>query len=151
MKICPRCNAQLPDEAEFCTNCGVQFAPNPQAAPVYAAPTDPYDHTAEFDAKDISDNKVLAMLVYLMGILGVIVAALMSSQSKYVAFHVRNSMKFTVCSILLCFCAIIPILGWIVMGVGMLIILVLEIIAFIQVCKGQAKDPAIIRELKFLK
>ena len=150
MKICPRCNAQLPDEAEFCTNCGAQFAPNPQVAPVYGT-VDPYDHTAEFDPKDISENKVLAMLVYLMGILGVIVAALMSNQSKYVAFHVRNSMKFMVCMILLAVCCIIPILGWIVCGVGAIIIFVLEIIAFIQVCKGQAKDPAIIRELKFLK
>ena len=81
MKICPKCQTQLDDNALFCTNCGTQFAaPNGQQTPNYNAyqppyagtPTyDPYDHTAEFDPKDISDNKVMSMLVYLMGWIGI--------------------------------------------------------------------------------
>lgn len=55
----------------------------------YYAPVDPYDHTAEFSQKDISDNKVIAMLVYLMGAVGIIIALLASSESPYVSFHVR--------------------------------------------------------------
>lgn len=78
MKTCPNCHAQLDDNAIFCTACGTQFGavppqqnaippqqnaippqqnavpPQPAFAPAY----DPYDHTAEFDPKDISDNKV---------------------------------------------------------------------------------------------
>ena len=45
-------------------------------------PYDPYDHTSEFTAKDISDNKVIAMLVYLMGTIGIIVALLASKDAR---------------------------------------------------------------------
>lgn len=89
MKTCPNCHAQLDDNAIFCTACGTQFGavppqqnaippqqnavpPQPAFAPAY----DPYDHTAEFDPKDISDNKVFAMICYLMGFIGIIVALL---------------------------------------------------------------------------
>ena len=67
MKNCPVCNAQLNDEVAFCTQCGTPLrdgqGPEAQAAPY----VDPYDHTKEFSAQDISDNKVFAMLMYLTG------------------------------------------------------------------------------------
>ena len=63
-------------------------------------PYDPYDHTSEFTAKDISDNKVIAMLVYLMGTVGIIIALLASKDSPYLSFHVRQALKFTVLEVL---------------------------------------------------
>lgn len=66
--------------------------PQPAFAPAY----DPYDHTAEFDPKDISDNKVFAMLCYLMDFIGIIVALLATHSSKYTMFHVRQALKITV-------------------------------------------------------
>ena len=161
MKICPKCNAQLDDNAAFCTNCGVPFAPVAPVAPAY----DPYDHTAEFDAKDVSDNKVIAMLVYLMGPIGIIIALLAANTSAYAGFHLRQALKFTVVEILapivLAVAAIIniiPFLGWFVfallaLGYAVLscALFVIKIICFFQICKGQAKEAAIIRSLKFLK
>ena len=157
MKNCPVCNAQLNDEAAFCTQCGTplrdgqgpeaQAAPQsegnpapgaaPQAAyqppqqnPAQAAPyVDPYDHTKEFSAQDISDNKVFAMLMYLTGWIGIIIALLASKESRYVAFHLRQALKIEVVGILL----------------------VLRIISFFQICGGKAKEPAIIRSLGFLR
>ena len=125
MKTCPNCHAQLDDNAIFCTACGTQFGavpphqntvppqqnavpPQPAFAPAY----DPYDHTAEFDPKDISDNKVFAMLCYLMDFIGIIVALLATHSSKYTMFHVRQALKITVVSILSVFVLIIPFLGW---------------------------------------
>lgn len=120
MKTCPNCHAQLDDNAIFCTACGTQFGavppqqnaippqqnaippqqnavpPQPAFAPAY----DPYDHTAEFDPKDISDNKVFAMICYLMGFIGIIVALLATNSSKYAMFHVRQALKIEVASIL---------------------------------------------------
>ncbi|MBQ8193810.1 MAG: zinc ribbon domain-containing protein [Oscillospiraceae bacterium] len=125
-------------------------APMPVAAPVAPA-YDPKDHTAEFDAKDISDNKVVAMLPYLMGAIGLIIAILLANTSKYVSFHVRTALKFTVVETLLALLMIVPFLGWMAYGVCYIICLVLRIIAFFQVCKGKAKDPAIISGLGFLK
>lgn len=157
MKYCPKCGAQMEDNALFCPNCGNNAQPNgsPNQAPVYAAPEpDPFDHTEEFDAKDISENKVLCMLVYLMGAIGIIYALLAGKDSKYVAFHVRQALKFEVVTILLaivmallCWTIIVPIAG----GVCLTIILVLKVICFFQICSGKVKEPAIIRSLGFLK
>lgn len=173
MKFCSKCGTQCEDFAAACPACGNAFsaaaapapapapaqvpvqapvapAPMPVAAPVAPA-YDPKDHTAEFDPKDISENKVVAMLPYLLGVSGLIIAILMANTSKYAAFHVRTALKFTVVETLLIFLMIVPFLGWFAYGVCTTISLVLRIIAFFQVCKGKAKDPAIIGSLGFLK
>ena len=150
MKYCPKCGAQMEDNALFCPNCGNNAQPNgsPNQAPVYAAPEpDPFDHTEEFDAKDISENKVLCMLVYLMGAIGIIYALLAGKDSKYVAFHVRQALKFEVITILLGIVMALLFVG----GVCLAIVLVLKVICFFQICSGKAKEPAIIRSLGFLK
>ena len=152
MKTCPNCQNQMNDAAMFCPNCGTQFGANPQANPYQQAPNynqppygyapqpayDPFDHTAEFDAKDISDNKVISMLVYLMGPIGILIA---------------QSLKFTVVEILvgilsgaLAFTFIVPIAG----AIFLVILTVIKFSCFFQICSGKAKEPAIIRNMKFL-
>ncbi len=176
MKNCPNCNMSLDDSVMFCTGCGYSFSaqqtgynPNQQQysqnqqqygqqGGQYYAPGQPYvdptDHTAEFDPKDISDNKVIAMLPYLASYIGIIVALIGATQSKYAAFHVRQALKLTVVgtligiiSALLCWTIIVPFAG----VVCSIIILVLKIIAFFQVCGGKAKEPSIISGFNFLK
>ena len=187
MKICPKCNSQLADDAVFCTTCGAQqdesasgsqanshqanqqnqqfnqqvnqqnqqFNQQPNQNLYYAQPAyDPFDHTSEFDDKDISDNKVFAMAAYLLGILGVIIALLASHDSKYARFHVNQALKFTIvnilisiCALVLCWTFIVPIAA-IIMYV---VFFVLEIICFFQVCSGKAKEAPILRSLNFLK
>lgn len=137
-------------------NNGMPYG-NPQmnnGAP-YAAPyVDPKDHTAEYDMKDISDNKVMAMLPYLMGTIGIIIALLASRESAYTYFHVRQAVKITVVTILLslitvllCWTIIVPIAG----GVCAIILFVVRIICFFQVCSGKAKEAAIVSSFGFLK
>ena len=106
------------------------------------------------NAKDISENKVFAMLVYLLGVMGVIIALLASSSSAYTKFHLRQALKFTVVeiltgivSLLLVWTVIVPVLG----GIFICVLEVIKIICFFQVCSGKAKEPAIIRSLNFLK
>ena len=119
-------------------------------APVY----DPYDHTAEFAPQDISDNKVYAILVYLLGWIGIVIALLAAKESLYVTFHLRQGLKFvvvdtlvTIISVVLAFTIIVPIAGAI-FGV---VLWVIKIICFFQICSGKAKEPVIIRSLGFLK
>ncbi len=149
MKFCPNCGSQLEDGATGCASCGAVFA---VPAPAYVP--DPTDHTEEFDAADVSENKVFAMLPYLMGIIGVIVALLAKTESPYAAFHVRQFLKLAICetiigivSAVLGITIIVPIAG----AVCMLILLVVRIICFFQVCSGKAKEPAIVKKLNFLK
>lgn len=169
MKVCPNCQNMIDDNAAVCGYCGTPY--QQQAAPQDAAPqyapyppvqngyapqvaADPFDHTAEFDPKDISDNKVVAMLVYLFGTVGIIIAFLGSSNSPFVAFHVRQALKILVVSILLmlgslllCWTFIVPIFAM-VMSV---VLAVVKIICFFQICSGKAKEPAVVRKLGFLK
>ena len=126
-----------------------QYATAP-AAPVVSE----YDHTEEFDAKDVSDNKAYAMLVYLMGTIGIIIALLAGKDSGYVQFHVRQGIKLTIVEMLatiigvvLAFTIIVPIAA----GVLAIVLLVARIIAFFDICKGRAREPIIVRKLKFLK
>ncbi len=150
MAFCPKCGNQVEDGTAVCPACGNQLgAP---IAPVIAV--DPSDHTAEYDPADISANKVKAMLCYLLGVWGVILAALTGTKSDYVDFHVREVLKVTVLEILvgfitglLCWTFIVPIAGFICLG----ILLVVQIIGFFRVCKGQAKELPIVKAFKFLK
>ena len=147
MKFCPRCGTQLEDTATTCPSCNMDLTAS-------YAPANNYDHTSEYDPADISDNKVFAMCVYLLGTAGVIIALLASRDSAYTAFHVRQGLKLTIVTMIvaiitavLCWTVIVPIIG----GVCACIIMVLSIICFFQICAGKAVEPAIIRSLGFLK
>lgn len=166
MKICPICHSQVGDESYYCTMCGnrlpedAETVPNPPqpwqqipyqpAAPVF----NPYDHTAEFDAKDVSENKLYALLMYLSGIVGIFLALLGAKESAYARFHLRQNLKLLVVELLLGLLAAVSfftVIGPIAAGVCLVIVEVIRLIAFFQTAAGKSKEPAIIRSLKFLK
>ena len=102
----------------------------------------------------ISENKVLAMLCYLMGVIGIILALLGSHESRYAGFHVRQALKFVVVDALLVIIAIIfafTLLVPILCGIFALILVVVKIICFFSICSGKATEPPIIRSFGFLK
>lgn len=128
----------------------------PQGVPYYngAQPqVDQFDHTSEFDEKDIADNKLIAMLIYLLGIIGIVVAFLVKKESPYLNFHIRQGIKFVIietlaslATALLCWTCIAPVVG----GVFLTALAVVQIIAFFDVCNGKAKEAPIVRSFKFL-
>ncbi len=150
--FCKNCGTQIPEGARNCPSCGTPVLSQKD----YQNPTyfDPYDHTAEFDPTDISENKAYCMLVYLTGVFGIIIALLASNSSRYTAFHVRQAVKFTVVetlcgliTLVLCWTVIVPIVG----GIFMLALFVVKVICFFSICSGKAKEPPIIRSFGFLK
>ena len=157
MAFCNNCGNQLPDGATFCSNCGAPVGQSADGAARNYMPRpvfNPYDHTADFDQEDISANKVTAMAAYILGMIGIVIALLAAPDSKYAAYHSRQALKFEILNVLLgvvmvllCWTVIIPIAG----GICMLVLFVIRIICFFQVCSGKAKDAAIIRSLSFLK
>ena len=142
------CCLTYDDGAQVCAQCGKPLTyVTPQQA-------DPTDHTADFDAADISQNKVLAMVPYLMGWVGIVIALLASGTSPYAAFHVKQALKIQVCYSLL---AIVGcLLSWTLIVpfaavIAAAVLGVVNIICFFQVCSGKAKEPAIVSKLSFLK
>lgn len=168
MKVCPICHSQNGDESYYCTMCGNRLADEvepvpyqnppyqpPYQQPVYQQPVyNPYDHTAEYEASDVASNKLYAMVMYLTGIVGILIALLGAKDSAYVQFHLRQNLKFLVTEVLLGLCAAVlafTIIVPIAAAVCLVVVEVIRVIAFFQTCGGKAKEPAIIRSLGFLK
>ena len=151
MKVCPQCRISYNDSETVCGKCGgALMTLEMQTAP--EAPADRADHTAEFSPADISQNKVVAMIPYLLGWIGIIIALLASGTSPYASFHVRQALKIQIVAALVMIVgAIIPVLGWIAIGLYSIVSLVICLISFFSVCKGEAKEPCLIRNLQFLK
>lgn len=163
MKNCPKCNAQLNDDAMFCVNCGAQIGanPNPQqnayAQPMPTAPVvSSTDHTAEFSPAEVADNKLFAALIYALSIVGVVIALLanINNKSEYLKFHIKQGLKLfianmivTVASLVLCWTFIVPFAG----AICSLIILVVDVICFVQTLRNKSVEPPIISGLGFLK
>ncbi len=152
MKNCPNCNAENEDNSAFCCNCGAPM----NGQPAYCPPVkpNPWDHTADYDADDIADTKLFAMCCYLLSVPGILVALLARPKSRYLEYHIRLSLKFMILNIilglimgLLAWTVVVPIAG----AVCMAILLVLRAIVFVDVCRGKAADPWLIRSIPFLK
>jgi len=143
MAFCSQCGADISDDATSCDQCGAVFGSSEVVDNVW-------DRTDEFDAEDISDNKVYALCAYLLGFLGIIMCLIIGKDSPYAKFHAREALKLRVAilvvyviSAILCWTCIVPIVG----VVFILIFGVLNIISFIQVCLGKAKEPWLIRSI----
>ena len=142
---------QPPQAPQYQPPQAPQYQP-PQAPQYKPAPAvDLSDHTAEFDAQDISDNKIIAMSAYLLGVLGIVIALLAAPESKYASFHARQALKLNIASILCVVIMIVPFIGWIVGPIASLVVSVVMIICFVHVCQGKAKDAPIIGKLGFFK
>ena len=121
MKYCPHCGAEIADDVRFCPTCGKETV-----APVV-------DATPVFDAQDIADNRMLAMLGYLtMGVLPMVGCR----NSAYAMHHVNQALWLYIGSLLCALVCIIPILGWIVAAVGGLLLFIFFIIGIVRALKG---------------
>lgn len=164
MRYCTNCGRKFEDTAEFCPECGLRVAvmqgeqsQGQGAGYTYTAPgekKDAYDHTLQFSLQDVSDNKACAMLVYLAGIFGTIVACLYNKDSAYLGFHIRQGIKLIVVEMLVTLVA--ALLAWTIIvpcaaAVAYVVLVVLRIIAFFRVCSGKAVEVEIIRAFDFLR
>ena len=145
MAFCSNCGKEIPEGAAACPACGASVA-----ATAVVPVINEWDHTDEFDAKDISDNKVYALSAYLFSIIGVILCHLLAKESEYALFHAREALKIDVVMMvvslltaLLCWTCIVPFAGIILCS----ILAVVKIICFVQVCKGKAVEPWLIRSI----
>ncbi|MCR5590103.1 MAG: zinc ribbon domain-containing protein [Lachnospiraceae bacterium] len=148
MAFCSNCGREIPEGATACPSCGASIVTE-----VATVETN-WDHTEDFDAQDISDNKVYALSAYVFSFLGIILCHILAKESPYAQFHAREALKLDlvtvvvyILSVFFCWTCIAPVAG----AVVILILAVVRVICFIQVCKGQAKEPWLIRSIAFLK
>lgn len=134
--FCPKCGTQIPENDHYCPTCG---------EPVFAKKSfpDETDHTAMFDPEDAGKTNILSALCYLNFIF-IIIALLLEPNSKFLRYHINQSLVLTVFGLLCGVAAIVPFLGWIVSAIGAIVCVVFTVIGIIRAYKCEAKDLPII-------
>lgn len=179
MAFCVKCGAQLDDNVRFCTACGADQTPEASQASQQTPPpqqeqpgaqqkaeetwkkfTDTEDTSAQYDKKDIEDNKVMAFLSYL-GIL-FLVPLFAAPNSKFARFHANQGLVlaiaevafaivYTILSLIL---GMIPWVGPIlvfIIGLLWIVFGVLAILGIINAVNGKAKELPVIGKFRILK
>lgn len=154
MKTCPKCGAQIADEAAFCTVCGFSFAAAaPQGDPAQAGQAPQYQQAYQappvvnYPAPVNPCDKILGIVAVWFSIVGVILAYyggdVNGQRSEYLRFYANEGLVLFLFSLI----SIIPIIGWF-WGVFMF---VCQIIAIVNACKGEAKPVLFFGTLRIIK
>jgi uncharacterized membrane protein len=115
------------------------------------------DHTAEFDAADIKENKVMGILSYISFL--VVIPLFGAKKSKYARFHANNGLILAIMELAICITfgllGMIPYAGfilWIIGWICCLFPLALAVFGIIFAAQGKAKDlPILGGKIKIIK
>lgn len=112
-----------------------------------------WDKSALFSGTEVKEYRLTAVLIYLLGIVGIILALITDKNSPYLKFHINESLKITVItasltaiSALLSFTFIIPALA----GAGIIACSVVRLISAYKTLNGKSENAVIIRNLTIL-
>ena len=94
------------------------------------------------DSKDVEQNKVFAAIGYL-GIL-FLVPMLAAPKSPYAQFHAKQGMVLFITALIMSVVLAIPILGWVIGGLGEIFVIVLMIMGILNAVNGQEKPLPVI-------
>jgi len=113
----------------------------PPAPPASSAPPAP-------SAPAAGEDKTVAIIAYLT-LFGFIAAVVIHSNKKTAlgAYHLRQALGLLLGGIALSMIGWIPILGWLVLIVGMIFFFVLWVIGLINAINGQAKPVPLLGSL----
>ncbi|MBE6928014.1 MAG: hypothetical protein E7467_05950 [Ruminococcaceae bacterium] len=111
------------------------------------------DFTAQMDPKDVTDNKVMAVLAYLSWL--ILIPIFLAKESKFARFHVNQAIILVVASFLTSIIAgIVTSILWPLALVFWLISLcffALMILGIINAAQGKAKELPIFGKFRILK
>ncbi len=89
--------------------------------------------------QDSEDNKFLAALTY-FGIIFMILALVANGKSKHVRFHANQALVLDVVYVIGALLAIIPVLGWIVVGILSLLVFIFRIMGIVKAVKCRQEE-----------
>ncbi len=140
--FCPKCGTQVTENDRFCPTCGEPMG-------VAEKPVRETDHTEMFSEEDRERTRFLSALCYL-NFLFAIIGLLVEPNSKFLRYHLNQSLVLTIFSLLCGVVAIIPVLGWIASGIGAIAVLVFMIMGIVRAVNREAKDLPIIGKYKIV-
>ena len=150
---------QIPVQPQYQQPVQPQYQPMQQYQIPVAQPTpmvryNNYDHSSEFDSKDVSENKLYAALMYVTNLFGIAIALLADKDSPYLKFHIKQVLKLQLTITILA--ALTAILAWTVIvpiagAIALAVLFIINIICFVNVLRNKSIEPSIVRDLKFLQ
>jgi len=174
MKLCKNCGINVEDGVKFCPGCGspVEEATVQQTAPQQddfaskvADLNNTPDTTADFDATDIGNNKLMAVLSY-FGLL-VLVPIFAAPKSKFARFHANQGTVLFIAEIAWSIVSyIIRKILWAILGYNLwslysllttllslvsIVFFILAVLGIINAVGGKAKELPIIGKFRILK
>lgn len=164
MATCQRCGAEIPEYAKFCPKCGLNVAPvsdqpkQEEPAQIYYQPSQqpqqrydepPHAYQAPQLTPDAEENRYLCMFAY-FGI-GVLIPAVLKPESEFVRYHINQGLVLFMLQILSAVVCLIPFLGWVAGGVGMIFSLICIVVGIVHTCNGEMKPLPIIGKHKILR
>ncbi|MBP3706603.1 MAG: DUF4870 domain-containing protein [Clostridia bacterium] len=155
MAFCTKCGAEIA-EGQHCANCSAQ---NNQKAntqfdinSVIDKVVNTADTTAEYDAADIANNKVWAILSYIFILF--LLPLFIAKDSKFAHFHASQGLNLCILSVLSgIVCAIlacIPIIGWLLSVIIGLIPTALMVLGIVNAAMGKAKELPFIGSFRII-
>lgn len=103
----------------------------------------------EFTKEDIEQNKVMAILAYILFLIPMLAA----KESPFAKFHTNQGLLVFLAAIAINIVgAIIPFIGWLlILPLGNLAVFILAIMGIINAANGKAKKLPIIGNIEILK
>ncbi len=156
MKTCPKCGAQIADDAGFCTVCGFNFGAAASGAAPQGAPQPQYQQPYQQAPVAASHpmyapvnpcDKVLGIVAVMCGFIGVILAYfggdVNGQRSDYLRFYANEGLVLALFALI----GIIPFIGWL----WSIFNFVCMIIAIVYACKGQTKPVLFYGTIRIIK
>ena len=85
--------------------------------------------------KDIKENRIIAAIGYIF--LLCLIPLFQKRKSEFAQFHGKQGLMLVICWFILWFIGVIPILGWIILPLGTIVLTVLSFIGIIRAYSGE--------------
>lgn len=133
-KKCRKCGTAFKENEKFCSNCGEKRGTT---------------GSEDFSEEDIKNNKKIAILCY-FGIF-MLIPFLTRQNSNFIKYHSNQGLLLLIFSMASSFILIIPLLGWILGFVGMILSIVFFFMGVYNVLKGRVKPLPLIGKYQLIK
>jgi len=100
------------------------------------------DEPVKSGGSDVDENKAMAAIGYL-GIL-FLIPLLAKKDSPFAQYHAKQGLVLFVFGIIISFIAAIPVVGWMVSGVGWILVLILFIMGLMNALGGKTQPLPVI-------